>query len=223
MASSLENPQIALATIIISYVLWGMAVPMAFCVLVVYYHRLALHKMPPREVIVSVFLPLGPLGFGGFAILNLGTQAKRVFPLTETLDPLAGEIAYVMGFFVALVMWSWALLWLCFAVGTLIKTALGPGIPFNMGWWGFTFPLGVLSASTIEIGIHMPSLFFRVIGTIFAVCVIILWIVIACGTVKGAWSGELFVAPCLKNLPLHKRAPELIHKDTEKIIARPAT
>ena len=61
MAAALPNPQHALATAIASYVMWGMAVPMAFSVLVIYYQRLALHKMPPREVIVSAFLPLGPL------------------------------------------------------------------------------------------------------------------------------------------------------------------
>lgn len=62
MAAALPNPQHALATAIVSYVLWGMAMPMAWSVLVIYYERLALHKMPPREVIVSAFLPLGPLG-----------------------------------------------------------------------------------------------------------------------------------------------------------------
>lgn len=138
VAAILDNQQYALGTVIASYVLWGMATPMAICVLVMYYQRLALHKMPPREVIVSVFLPLGPLGFGGFTILNLGKQAKDIFPQTGTLDPLAGQVAYIMGFFVAFIMWSWALLWLCFALGTLLKTAMDTGVPFNMGWWGFT-------------------------------------------------------------------------------------
>lgn len=72
VAGILSDPQYALGTIITSYVLWAMAMPMAVCVLVMYYQRLALHKMPPREVIVSVFLPLGPMGFGGFTILKLG-------------------------------------------------------------------------------------------------------------------------------------------------------
>jgi tellurite resistance protein TehA-like permease len=156
--------------------------------------------MPPREVIVSAFLPLGPLGFGGFTILNLGKRAAEVFPKTVTLDPLAGRIAYILGFFAALIMWGWGLLWFSFAVAALWKTAKEQGVPFNMGWWGFTFPLGVYACSTILIGEELPSLFFRVLGTIFGGAVVILWIVIAVGTARGAYSGELFRAPCLANL-----------------------
>ena len=139
VSSVLPNPQHALATIITSYVLWGMATPMAVCVLVMYHQRLALHKMPPREVIVSVFLPLGPLGFGGYTILNLGRMADIVFPQTGTIDPMAGKMAYVLGFFLSLIMWSWGLLWLCFAVAGLYKTAAEVGVPLNMGLWGFTW------------------------------------------------------------------------------------
>lgn len=43
-----------------------MGTPLAMMVLVIYYQRLAVHKLPPRETVVSCFLPLGPLGFGGF-------------------------------------------------------------------------------------------------------------------------------------------------------------
>ena len=200
VASVMPDPQLALGVIIASYVLWGMATPMAFTVLVIYYQRLALHKMPPREVIVSAFLPLGPLGFGGFTILNLGKRAAEVFPQTGTLDPLAGRIAYVLGFFVALIMWGWGLLWFSFALAALWKTAKNGGIPMNMGWWGFTFPLGVYASSTILLGRELPSLFFRVLGTIFGAAVILLWVVIAVRTARGAYSGELFRAPCLANL-----------------------
>jgi hypothetical protein len=47
----------------------------------------------------------------------------------------------------------------------------------------------------------MPSLFFKVLGTVFSVAVILLWCVVATGTVRGAWDGKLFHAPCLANLP----------------------
>jgi tellurite resistance protein TehA-like permease len=58
--------QHALWTIVASYILWGIGVPMAMTVTVMYYQRLTLHKLPTREAIVSVFLPLSPLGQGSF-------------------------------------------------------------------------------------------------------------------------------------------------------------
>lgn len=54
----------------------------------------------------------------------------------------------------------------------------------------------------------MPSEFFRVLGTILSVAVVLLWCVVAAGTAKGAWSGKLFYAPCLKNLQKDDQQPK---------------
>ncbi len=197
VAGILPNTQYALGTIIVCYVMWGLSLPLAFTVLVIYYQRLALHRIPSREVIVSAFLPLGPLGYGGFAILNLGRISAHIFPKTGTIHPMAGEFAYIAGFFVALIMWGWGLIWFALALASIY---MARPLPFNMGWWGFTFPLGVYSFSTMFIGTELPSLFFRVLGTIFGTAVILLWIFIAIRTAMGAWSGQLFHAPCLVNL-----------------------
>ncbi|EEP79602.1 conserved hypothetical protein [Uncinocarpus reesii 1704] len=66
VASALPDPQMALWTIISSYILWGMGICLAMMILVIYFQRLALHKIPARNVIVSVCLPLGPMGQGAF-------------------------------------------------------------------------------------------------------------------------------------------------------------
>lgn len=200
VAEHLEDPNNALGTLIASYIMWGLSTPLAMTVLVMYYTRLALHKLPPREIVVSSFLPLGPLGMGGYAITYLGSVARSVFLRTGFLSdiPAAGDIFLVNGIFIALIMWAFGLTWLCFALASIYKSR---PFPFNMGWWGFTFPLGVMALSTMEFGRTFPSLFFKVLGTIFAVAVIILWCVVAVGTVRGAWTGRLFNAPCLKNLP----------------------
>ncbi|ETN42884.1 uncharacterized protein HMPREF1541_02042 [Cyphellophora europaea CBS 101466] len=199
VANILPNPERALGTVIACYVLWGMSTPLAMTILVIYYQRLALHKIPPREIVVSSFLPLGPLGMGGYAIMRCGGVARKVFPQVEFFHNLeiAGDIVYILGVFVALIMWSFGLCWLVFALASIYGSR---PFPFNMGWWGFTFPLGVWSLSTIHFGTEMPSLFFRVLGTIGAVSVVLLWIIVAAGTARGAWRGHLFNAPCLKNL-----------------------
>jgi tellurite resistance protein TehA-like permease len=96
--------------------------------------------------------------------MYLGSVSRTLFPKVATLsDPMTGSIVYVLGFFIALIMWGFGLLWLCIALATIHQSR---PFPFNMGWWGFTFPLGVFSASTIQLGIEMPSLFFRVLGTV---------------------------------------------------------
>ena len=163
----------ALGTVLVSFILWGMGIPLAMTVLVIYYQRLAVHKLPAREMIASCFLPLGPLGFGGYSVLYLGKVARIIFnsnyhnPLSSTADahPLAsaGDIVYVLGLLVSLLMWSFGLIWLVFALAAVLHCS---PFPFNMGWWGFTFPLGVYSASTILLGEEMDVSFFRVLGTV---------------------------------------------------------
>ncbi|KAJ5345878.1 C4-dicarboxylate transporter/malic acid transport protein [Penicillium brevicompactum] len=196
VASVLENEQHALWTIIVSYVLWGTGVPLAMMVMVMYFHRLTIHKIPPKEVIVSVFLPLGPLGQGSFGIMQLGKEAMRVFPKTDSLstEVSAGSILYVMGFIIGLIMWGFGLVWLFFALASITRSKF----PFNMGWWGFTFPLGVFTVATTTIAKELPSLFFKVLGTIFSVVVVLLWIVVSVGTLAQTWRRKMFVAPCLK-------------------------
>ena len=214
IAEILDNPQHALGTLITSYVMWGMATPLALTVLVMYYHRLALHKLPPREIIVSSFLPLGPLGMGGYTIMYLGKVSREVFPKVEFFHNLtiAGDILYINGVFIALIMWGFGICWLVFALAGMWNSR---PFPFNMGWWGFTFPLGVYSISTITFGNEMPSKFFKVLGTIFGVMVVLLWCVVAAGTARGAYRGHLFYAPCLKNLT-KKDESEDVKEDREK-------
>ena len=165
VANVLPNPDHALWTLIVSYVLWATGVPLAMAILVMYFHRLTVHKLPAREVIVSVFLPLGPLGQGGFAVMQLGVVAMKIFPTTGTLSAKttsSGEILYVVGFLMALIMWGFALVWFFFALVSISRSRF----PFNIGWWGFTFPIGVFTVSTTQIGKEMPSRFFDVLGTV---------------------------------------------------------
>ncbi|KAK8910614.1 hypothetical protein QC760_001554 [Botrytis cinerea] len=209
VASVLPNPQHALYTVLVSYILFGTGFPLAMTILVIYFQRLTVYKIPPREVIVSVFLPLGPLGQGGFALMQLGKVSLTLFPQTNTLPaipaPGPGPIFYTLGFLFALTMWGFGLLWLFFALASISRSRF----PFNMGWWGFTFPLGVFTTSTVMIGAELPSRFFRVLGTVFSVLVTALWVMVAVGTVKRALWGGLIFAPCLKDVEGAEREARL--------------
>ncbi|OQD72554.1 hypothetical protein PENDEC_c020G04374 [Penicillium decumbens] len=113
-------------------------------VMVIYLQRLTLHKLPPKAVIVSVFLPLGPLGQGGYGAMKLGQCARDIFPNTQTLEQSSGATFYTLGFQVALILWSF--------------------------------------------------------GLILSVFVVVFWVIVSVGTLKGAVSGKLFHAPCLGDL-----------------------
>lgn len=167
------QPRRAALTLVASYVLWGLGLALSACVLALYFHRLTVHSLPPRDAIVSVFLPVGPLGQGGFAIQQLGRVALALARLPDAplrfgpapgVDAVrAAEVLYVLGLFLGLVMWGFALVWVCFA---LISLATTQRFPFNMGWWGFTFPLGVWATCTGMLAVNLDSAFFRIVTTV---------------------------------------------------------
>lgn len=162
LAEVLPDRGHAMTTVIASYVLWGIGESFSACVLALYFHRLTIHSIPPREVIVSVFLPIGPLGQGGYGIQQLGKVAMELLPETAAFASLgvrAGEVLYVLGVFLGIMMWGFALVWLSFA---LISIATMHNFPFNMGWWGFTFPLGVLATCMNALAENLDSEFFKV-------------------------------------------------------------
>lgn len=215
VAEILPNPQHQLWTIIMSYVLWDTGFPLAMVVMVMYFHRLTVHKLPPREVIVSVFLPLGPIGQGSFAILQIGKVAKTVFPVTSTIGPAAGDVFYIVGNAAAIVIWGYGLVWLFFALPSISRSKF----PFNMGWWGFTFPLGVYSVSTTTLAENLPSAFFRVLGTIFSVLVVLLWLMVSILTVIRVIKGKIFYAPCVQAYEKQRSVEEAereIHQATHE-------
>jgi tellurite resistance protein TehA-like permease len=93
----------------------------------------------------------------------MGKVARVLLQDPQILDPIVGRMAYVSGVFTSLLMWSFGLVWLVFALATVLYSS---PFPFNMGWWGFTFPLGVYAANTMELGIELDLMFFKVFGTV---------------------------------------------------------
>ena len=61
--------------------------------------------------------------------------AEHAFPHVER----PGDVFYVTGLLLGLVLWGFAIMW--FAVAAAMIATSGT-FPFNMGWWGFVFPIG---------------------------------------------------------------------------------
>jgi len=65
-----------------------------------------------------------------------------IFPKLTILPSEAGTILYIMGVIMGLIIWAMAIPWMCFAVGSVLRLKLR--FPFNIGWWAFLYPVGML-------------------------------------------------------------------------------
>ena len=192
----------AFTVLVLGYALWAYSVPLAMSILVILVLRLAVHKLPERDVGASAWLALGPIGTGALGLVLLGGDAPAIFAANGLAG--VGDVAFGLGVVGGLMLWGYGVWWLALATLKTIRY-VREGLPFNLGWWGFTFPLAVYTLATLALARVTQFGVFAVFGALLAVAVAVLWTVVAAGTARGVWHRTLFVAPCLKDEPMPAR------------------
>jgi C4-dicarboxylate transporter/malic acid transport protein len=182
------------ATLIASYVLWAYSVPVAFGVLTILFLRMALHRLPPDSMAASSWLSLGPIGTGAFGMIVLGANAPAILAAQGMTG--IGTVAAGIGVIAGLLLWGVGLWWLLLALLITIRY-FRAGIPFNLGWWGYTFPLGVYTVTTLKLGALLKIAAFSTFGTLLVIVLAAMWMFVAARTIHGGWKGHLFVSPCI--------------------------
>lgn len=190
----LADPQAAMRMLMLGYMLWAFSVPLAMSVLVILLLRLVLHKLPHRDMAASSWLALGPIGTGALGLLLLGADSPAAFAAVGM--PAIGPVAAGVGIVGGAMLWGYGMWWLALAIMTTVRY-LRHGIPFNLGWWGFTFPLGVYTVATLALARQTHLAFLASIGAILLFCLAGFWLVVTTRTLYGAWNRSLFVSPCL--------------------------
>ncbi|EJM88440.1 tellurite resistance protein-like permease [Pseudomonas sp. GM74] len=197
LAPHLADAHSQLVVLVTSYVLWAFSLPVAFSILTILLLRMALHKLPHENMAASSWLALGPIGTGALGMLVLGGDAPLIFAANGL--PGVGEIAAGLGLVAGITLWGFGLWWMLMALLITVRY-LRAGIPFNLGWWGFTFPLGVYSLATLKLASTLNLTFFSVSGCVLVALLAVMWLIVGKRTVLGAWRGELFVSPCIAGL-----------------------
>ena len=197
LAPHIADPQAALTVLAAGYVLWALSVPIAMSILVVLLLRMAVHKLPPAAMAASSWLAIGPIGMGALGLMLLGEGAPAIFAANgpETLVA-AGPIAQGLGLIGGMLFWGYGLWWLAIALLVTLRY-LRDGLPFNLGWWAYVFPLGVYTLATLELATLLPIPALHAFAILLVALLAVIWLIVSVKTVRGAWCGELFHAPCL--------------------------
>ncbi|WP_397432344.1 TDT family transporter [Pseudomonas chlororaphis] len=197
LAPHLVEAHSQLVMLVTSYVLWAFSLPVAFSILTILLLRMALHKLPHASMAASSWLALGPIGTGALGMLLLGADAPAIFAANGMAG--VGEIAEGLGLVAGITLWGFGLWWMLTALLITLRY-LRDGIPFNLGWWGFTFPLGVYALTTLKLAATLNLTFFAVFGSLLVLALALMWLLVGKRTLQGAYRGELFVSPCIAGL-----------------------
>lgn len=219
------SPSHALITVVFSVFMVTIGLGLSFTILTIYFLRLMVYGLPEGATILSSFLPLGPTGQAGFSVLLIGKNVRSLFPLTygdsEILRAsVTGDTINVICLCVSIMLWSFATMWVIFALLGIHEVARESRIPFKLPFWGLIFPNGlyfltrlrrlephgcvyfpgVYANLTVELYTTLDSPFFRVYGAIYSVVTLLLWIAVATRTVMLVRNQRIFEAPCLEDM-----------------------
>ncbi|KAJ8103763.1 voltage-dependent anion channel [Lipomyces tetrasporus] len=156
--------------IVMTTLVWGNGEILAYAFTCVYCWRLLTGNMPAREMMISCFLPIGPLGQGAYGFLlnsqNLETYlVKHGYPILVQIP-----VFTYAGVIVAVVMVGFATFWLfCAVAGCLYYRPKR----FGVSWWGLSFPVGTYALATNELGKVLDADSFRVVSCIVGSTVVL--------------------------------------------------
>jgi len=164
------------------YALWGMGFFLFVLIASLLFDRLVFHPLPPAPLAPSVWIGLGPLGVGGLALLVLA----------QTGSPIWGEAAAVvstLSLIAASVLWGFGLWWLAASVVLLVAYLRRGPLPYGLGWWAFTFPLGALTASTLALGRGWHAGAVEAVGVMLFLALLFAWVIVSGRTLSAVRSG----------------------------------
>jgi len=199
-----QTPVIAL-----SYLLVGLAVPLAIYLDTIFFSRLLdqvkeVQRQSPRSerqtVAFQTMICAGPWGQSGVALLLLGNTILTSGLSVSTSSAVSSEFAFrsigYFSMFIGFLFWGqstfwWILSLLCIAHSVVGTAADKRGISFQMAAWSLVFPWGVYINGAIHIGKLLDSDAFRIWAAILTISLTILWLLCTAFTIKGVINGSL--------------------------------
>ncbi|KAJ3570955.1 hypothetical protein NP233_g4067 [Leucocoprinus birnbaumii] len=195
----------AFITVTVSAFLLTLGLLLASMMLTVYILRLVVYGFPPGLSVLSVFLPLGVSAQASYSISLIGAEFQSLIPLVSSQSPFfslnsSPDTILIFCTTASFILWSWAVLWISYAVLGLLHVLRKTKIQFKLTAWGLVFPNGVFANLTIHLADVFNAPFFRVVGAIYSVLTFLLWCYIS--------YNSLLMVPSLFKTTAHPTIPE---------------
>jgi tellurite resistance protein TehA-like permease len=161
-----------------AYAMLGLGDALAAITIGLIVARLLRRGLPAAAAIPSLWIVVGPLGQSAAGAVALGSAAQTVLPSL-------GRGLLLAGVAVAMPLIGFGLGWLAIA-GTATVRAMRRGLPFGMGWWSLTFPVGTMIGGTLALSRTTGVPLFAALAGILLGLLALTWSVVAVGTARAA-------------------------------------
>ena len=169
--------------VFIGYAAWGIGFFLFLLVAAAVFHRLVFHPLPPAGLAPSIWIGLGPIGVGSLALLRLGQTGDVVWGVDAGAVAAASTVA-------AAALWGFGLWWLATAVLTLRRYLRAGPLPYGVGWWAFTFPLGAYTVATLLLARTWHIGLVEWLGAALFVLLLGFWLTVTARTLRAIRTGQ---------------------------------
>ncbi|ODQ77454.1 hypothetical protein BABINDRAFT_163469 [Babjeviella inositovora NRRL Y-12698] len=197
--------QLQFSTLLVTAMLWSVAMALAFMLMAIYLWKLYVYKFPVKCMVFTGFLPVGVLGQSSYGVLILGrnvfafmTQESHKYLsifMMEGLTNTPNAVLYLcwglryLTVFVSLFLMSLGFFFTFIALFSIAYYIMvSPQnnsitgwrwIAYHKGFWSMTFPLGTMALSLLENHKTFPHiLFFKIAGLMYSLS--LLFVVLGC-------------------------------------------
>ncbi|KAI1843783.1 hypothetical protein JX266_010042 [Neoarthrinium moseri] len=203
------SPKLQVPLILVSYLLIGLAVPLASILDTLFLGRLYNEtkddkanrgKSEALNLAYQSLVLVGPWGQCSSALQGLGQAVlSGSFSHYNTGIILTSQAAPAIGYlslFGGIIFWGHATFWWAFTIISVAQAAFGYGraqhkAGFDLAAWSMVFPWGVYTSAAEDLGRNLDSSAFRVWATVLAVLMVVIWILNTAYTIKGCVAGTL--------------------------------
>ena len=171
--------------LMLGYAFYGMGFLLFLLVMSLLHDRLILHPLPGAPMAPSLWIGLGPVGVGVLALLALAHAGATVVGSAAPTVTVVSELA-------ATGLWGFGVWWLAAAIALLVRYLRAGALPYSLGWWAFTFPLGAFTVATLTLARIWDTSVIEWFGVLLYAGLVTFWVLVSAGTVRALRSGQVW-------------------------------